>query len=105
MQIGSVIGGFTLAQSDEMRKAMGKKKKDLMATFKIDFIKGAQLKGLPQERIDTCASADNEFLSMFNGQDYDNKIGEPIIQGFTRSYRSDLLLYKNNTNDRCSIRM
>jgi len=49
MQIGSVIGGFTLAQSDEMRKAMGKKKKDLMATFKIDFIKGAELKGLSQE--------------------------------------------------------
>ena len=49
MQIGSVIGGFTLAQSDEMRKAMGKKKKDLMATFKIDFIKGAQSKGLSQE--------------------------------------------------------
>ncbi len=49
MQIGSMIGGFTLAQSDEMRKAMGKKKKDLMATFKIDFIKGAQDKGLSQE--------------------------------------------------------
>ena len=45
MQIGSKIGGFTLAQSDEMRKAMGKKKKDLMATFKIDFIKGAEEKG------------------------------------------------------------
>ena len=49
MQIGSNIGGFTLAQSDEMRKAMGKKKKDLMATFKIDFIKGAEEKGLSQE--------------------------------------------------------
>ena len=49
MQIGSKIGGFTLAQSDEMRKAMGKKKKDLMATFKIDFIKGAEEKGLSQE--------------------------------------------------------
>ena len=49
MQIGSVIGGFTLAQSDAMRKAMGKKKKDLMATFKIDFIEGAKIKGLSQE--------------------------------------------------------
>ena len=48
MQIGSVIGGFTLAQSDAMRKAMGKKKKDLMATFKIDFIKGAQSNGLSE---------------------------------------------------------
>ena len=49
MQIGSVIGGFTLAQSDAMRKAMGKKKKNLMATFKIDFIKGAENKGLSEE--------------------------------------------------------
>ena len=49
MQIGSAIGGFTLAQSDEMRKAMGKKKKDLMSTFKIDFIKGAESNGLSQE--------------------------------------------------------
>ena len=49
MQIGSVIGGFTLAQSDAMRKAMGKKKKDLMATFKIDFIKGAKDKELSEE--------------------------------------------------------
>ena len=38
------------------------------------------LKGLPQERIDTCASADNEFLSMFNGQDYDNKV---ILDGLS----------------------
>jgi len=49
MQIGSIIGGFTLAQSDAMRKAMGKKKKDLMATFKIDFIKGAKDKKLSEE--------------------------------------------------------
>jgi len=49
MQIGSAIGGFTLAQSDEMRKAMGKKKKDLMSTFKIDFIKGAESNGLSEE--------------------------------------------------------
>ena len=49
MQIGSMIGGFTLAQSDDMRRAMGKKKKALMATFKIDFVKGAEDKGLSKE--------------------------------------------------------
>jgi len=41
MQISQEIGGFTLAQGDMMRRAMGKKKADLMATFKIDFVKGA----------------------------------------------------------------
>ena len=33
MQIALEIGGLSLAESDEMRRAMGKKKKKLMATF------------------------------------------------------------------------
>ena len=41
MQIANKVGGFTLAQSDLMRKAMGKKKKRLMAGFKSDFVNGA----------------------------------------------------------------
>ncbi len=41
MQIANEIGGFTLAQSDLMRRAMGKKKKKLMSGFKTDFINGA----------------------------------------------------------------
>ena len=41
MQIGSIIAGFTLAQADQMRRAMGKKKAGLMAAFRNDFIKGA----------------------------------------------------------------
>ena len=50
MQIGSVIGGFTLAQSDSMRRAMGKKKADLMATFKIDFVNGAKKNGFDEKK-------------------------------------------------------
>ena len=41
MQISQIIGGFTLAQGDMMRRAMGKKKIDEMAAFKIDFVNGA----------------------------------------------------------------
>ena len=41
MQISQEIGGFTLAQGDMLRRAMGKKKIDLMASFKIDFVDGA----------------------------------------------------------------
>ena len=41
MQIATAIGGFTLSQSDIMRRAMGKKKKRLMAGFKTDFVNGA----------------------------------------------------------------
>ena len=41
MQIASKIGRFSLAESDLMRRAMGKKKKNLMASFKVKFVEGA----------------------------------------------------------------
>ena len=41
MQISSQIGDFTLAEADNLRRAMGKKKKSLMASFKVKFIEGA----------------------------------------------------------------
>jgi len=50
MQISQVIGGFTLAQGDMMRRAMGKKKASLMATFKIDFVDGAIQQDIDKKR-------------------------------------------------------
>ena len=50
MQISQVIGGFTLAQGDMMRRAMGKKKASLMATFKIDFVDGAVKQDIDKKR-------------------------------------------------------
>ncbi|MBI44851.1 MAG: DNA polymerase III subunit alpha [Candidatus Marinimicrobia bacterium] len=49
MQISSEIGGFSLAESDIMRRAMGKKKKNLMSSYKIQFIKGAQKNSLSEK--------------------------------------------------------
>ena len=49
MQIFSEIGGFSLAESDIMRRAMGKKKGDLMASYKIKFVEGAEKKGIGQK--------------------------------------------------------
>ncbi len=45
MKIASEIAGFSLAKADLMRRAMGKKDKELMAKQKMEFISGAvQLK-------------------------------------------------------------
>jgi len=41
MQIARDIAGFSLAEADNMRKAMGKKKKDILMKIKDKFIKGA----------------------------------------------------------------
>ncbi len=41
MQIANVIGGFSMTDADNLRKAMGKKKPEVMAKFKDQFIQGA----------------------------------------------------------------
>jgi DNA polymerase-3 subunit alpha len=50
MKVGQLMGGFTLGQADILRRAMGKKKMDVMETMKLDFIKGAQQKGVEEKK-------------------------------------------------------
>ena len=45
MQIASVMGGFSMGQADTLRKAMGKKKLEMMAEMKVKFLDGAKDKG------------------------------------------------------------
>ena len=49
MQISQIIGGFTLAQGDMLRRAMGKKKAEIMAAFKVDFVDGAVKKNIDKK--------------------------------------------------------
>lgn len=48
MSIAHTLGGFDLGKTDYLRKAIGKKKADLMATLKMDFIAGATAGGCPE---------------------------------------------------------
>ena len=43
------LGGFTLAEADDVRKAIGKKQHDLMQLQKVKFLNGAIKNGCPQE--------------------------------------------------------
>jgi DNA polymerase-3 subunit alpha len=45
MLISQIIGGFSMAEADKLRKAMGKKKLDLMAELKTKFMEGAEKGG------------------------------------------------------------
>lgn len=47
MSVAHTLGGFDLGKIDYLRKAIGKKKADLMATLKADFIAGAVGNGCP----------------------------------------------------------
>ena len=46
MKIANVIGGFTLAEADNLRKAMGKKRPEIMAQYSEKFVAGARQHGL-----------------------------------------------------------
>ncbi len=46
MQIASHLGGFSLAQADLLRKAMGKKKPEEMAKQRAAFVRGAVERGI-----------------------------------------------------------
>lgn len=46
MQIAQVVGKMTLAQADSLRKAMSKKKKDVMESYRTTFLNGAMAQGI-----------------------------------------------------------
>jgi len=47
MKIAQVLGGFTLAEADLLRRAMGKKKIEIMEQKKAEFLAGAEKRGFP----------------------------------------------------------
>jgi DNA polymerase-3 subunit alpha len=50
MQIASALAGFTLGEADILRKAMGKKKADVMATQMDKFLAGCAARGIPEKK-------------------------------------------------------
>jgi DNA polymerase-3 subunit alpha len=50
MQIASALAGFTLGEADILRKAMGKKNAEVMATQKDEFRKGCGARNVPERK-------------------------------------------------------
>ena len=48
MRIANRLGGFSLNEADNLRKAMGKKKPEVMAKFKVQFLNGAIENKIPK---------------------------------------------------------
>ncbi len=51
MQIANILAGFTMGEADILRKAIGKKKADLMAQMKDKFISGAIARGFDEDKV------------------------------------------------------
>jgi DNA polymerase-3 subunit alpha len=49
MRIANVLAGFSLTEADTLRKAMGKKKPEILAKFKDKFVAGAAKNGVAPE--------------------------------------------------------
>ena len=49
MRIANKLAGFSLKEADSLRKAMGKKKPEVMAKFKTQFLTGAAERAIPEE--------------------------------------------------------
>ena len=52
MEIVRVLGGYSLARADSVRKAMSKKKQDVMERERAVFIEGAEKNGVPKKTAD-----------------------------------------------------
>ena len=48
MRIASDMAGFTLGEADNLRRAMGKKKKEVMAAERAKFLRGAKARSIPE---------------------------------------------------------
>ncbi len=49
MRVASDMAGFSLGKADNLRSAMGKKKKSVMEKLKLEFISGCQKNGIEKE--------------------------------------------------------
>ena len=61
MEMARAIAGFTLGQADILRRAMGKKKPELMAEQKAHFLEGAQKQGIDAKTAETLFNKVEQF--------------------------------------------
>ena len=110
MQICSEIGGFTLKEADDVRRAMGKKKRKVLAQYLPKFIKGSEEQGISKEVAnkiwrdlsgfaDYCLAGDTKVITkeygpvkiktivdlrlpctVYSLDDNDNIVEQPVIQ-------------------------
>ncbi|WP_291952615.1 DNA polymerase III subunit alpha [Campylobacter sp.] len=52
MQIVQKIGGFSLGGADNVRRAMGKKKKEILDNLKAEYLEGAKRQGYDEKKAD-----------------------------------------------------
>ncbi|HVR95347.1 MAG TPA: DNA polymerase III subunit alpha, partial [Thermoanaerobaculia bacterium] len=67
MLIAVAVAGFTMAEADTLRKAMGKKKADVMAQMKEKFVSGAAARSSDPAKAATLAAELWDYIEPFAG--------------------------------------
>lgn len=84
MQIAREVAGFSMAQADNMRKAMGKKIKEKMKQVREDFIKGSEKNGLKKKL------AEDIFALILDFADYGFNKSHAVAYSFVSFYTAYL---------------
>jgi len=63
MQVARTMGGYTMGGADLLRRAMGKKKYEIMAKEKVNFLKGAGERGVSNETAEEVWALMEKFAS------------------------------------------
>lgn len=63
MQCAQIIGGFSLGKADILRRAMGKKKMEVMQAMKSEFVEGASAKDIDQAKADEIFAIMEKFAA------------------------------------------
>ncbi|MDR1194518.1 MAG: DNA polymerase III subunit alpha [Peptococcaceae bacterium] len=63
MRIAGDMGGLSLGEADQLRRAMGKKKPEVLAAYRQTFVAGAERRGVPAE----VAGKIFELMEYFSG--------------------------------------
>ncbi|MBU0544867.1 MAG: DNA polymerase III subunit alpha, partial [Proteobacteria bacterium] len=61
MKIAGVLAGYSMAEADDLRKAMGKKITEIMASQRERFVNGATANGVPKDEADKLFSLIDKF--------------------------------------------
>ncbi len=61
MKIAQIIAGFSLGEADNLRRAMGKKKKEIMEKMREKFVKQAVERGYDRRKVEELYSAIEKF--------------------------------------------
>lgn len=63
MQAAQILAGFSLGSADVLRRAMGKKKMDVMEEQKVRFVEGAGLRGIDKAKAEEVFGIMQEFAN------------------------------------------